>query len=281
MRTSLSSLHYVDARTLEEALELLRQDPSLSPLAGCTDIYVGLNAGQWSGKRFLNLWRLDELRGIDVREGLLRLGALTTYAEVIESAIVGQHLPMLVASARQVGGVQVRNRGTLGGNIANASPAGDTLPVFAAAEAVVVLRSVDDERRVLCSEFFTGYRKTVKRPDELITAIEVPPVGGRQWFRKVGTRSAQAISKVVMAAVRTRAPRVAIGSVGPTVIRLTTAERALAEGEGIEAARAALDAAITPIDDFRSTARYRRIVAGNLLVQFWAETAGEARECDA
>ena len=113
---------------------------------------------------------------------------------------------MLVAAAREVGGVQIQNRGTIGGNIANASPAGDTLPVLAAADAVLVLRSVDGERRVPFTGFYTGYRTSVRRPDELVVAVEIAPIEGAQWFRKVGTRAAQAISKVVMAAVRSPAP---------------------------------------------------------------------------
>ncbi|MGE3840117.1 MAG: xanthine dehydrogenase family protein subunit M [Vicinamibacterales bacterium] len=272
MRTPLSSLQLVDPRSLQDALEQLHRDPELSPLAGCTDIYVGLNAGAWPARRFLNLWRLDELRGIGVHDGVLRLGALTTYSEITESAVVARFLPMLAEAARQIGGVQVRNRGTLGGNLGNASPAGDTLPVFAVAEATVVLRSISGERRVACADFFTGYRRTARRDNELIEAIEIPPVHGQQWFRKVGTRSAQAISKVVMAAVRAEHPRIAFGSVAPTVVRATSCERLLAIGAPMEQVRAALSQDISPIDDFRSSAAYRRAVAGNLVARFWTET---------
>jgi CO/xanthine dehydrogenase FAD-binding subunit len=168
--------------------------------------------------------------------------------------------------------MQIQNRGTLGGNVANGSPAGDTLPVLAVAEAVVVLRSLDRERRVPFGEFYTGYRTSVRRSDELIVAFEVPPVEGRQWFRKVGTRAAQAISKVVMAAVRGPRPRIALGSVAPTVIRLTRVEQALAGGAGMDQAVGRLEEDIRPIDDLRSTAAYRRDVAANLLRRFWAET---------
>jgi CO/xanthine dehydrogenase FAD-binding subunit len=181
---------------------------------------------------------------------------------------------MLVAAAREVGGVQIQNRATIGGNVANASPAGDSLPVLAVAEATVVLQSASGERRVLFREFYTGYRQTVRRPDELITRFEIPPVGRGQWFRKVGTRAAQAISKVIMAAVRGPEPRIALGSVGPTVLRLHQTEAALSRGHDIEAAVRVMEAEIRPIDDLRSTAEYRRRVAGNLLRRFWAETAG-------
>lgn len=272
MRTPLAQLELVDARSLTDALARLREQPDLTPLAGCTDAYVQLNAGQLASKRFLNLWRLDEMRGISRDRDTLRLGALTTYSDVIASPLVARHLPMLVDAARQIGGVQIHNRGTLGGNIANASPAGDSLPVLAAVDAVIVLVSADGERRVPFNGFYTGYRTSVRRPDELILAIEVPPVEGRQWFRKVGTRAAQAISKVVVAAVRAPSPRIALGSVAPTVVRAYEAEAALAEGRGVEAAQEALDHAIKPIDDFRSTAAYRRRVAANLLARFWVDT---------
>jgi CO/xanthine dehydrogenase FAD-binding subunit len=272
VRTPISSLDVVDARSLGDALARLQDDPGLVPLAGCTDVFVLLNGGQLRARRFLNLWRLDELRGIDVVDGALRLGALTTYTDAMASPLVARHLPMLVEASARIGGVQIHNRGTLGGNVMNASPAGDTLPVFAAGDAVLVLQSTGGARRVPFAEFYTGYRRTASRPGELLVAIEVPPVAGRQWFRKVGTRAAQAISKVVMAAVRADPPRIAVGSVAPTVMRLRETERALAAGASMEEARAALDREIAPIDDFRSTARYRRRVTANLVRQFWEET---------
>ena len=249
-----------------------------TPLAGGTDLYVAINAGTAPSRRYVDLWRLGELRGIAaLPDGGVRLGALTTYTEILASAVVRARLPMLAAAARLVGGAQIHNRGTLGGNIANGSPAGDTLPVFAAADAVVVLASRHGERRVPFTTFYTGYRTTVRTPDELIIAIEVPPVPGRQWFRKVGTRAAQAISKVVVAAVRHETPRIAIGSVAPTVVRARRTERALAGDVSIADARQVLDEEIAPIDDLRSNARYRRQVAGNLLEQWWHETGPTTR----
>src|SRR5262249_29793139 len=179
----------------------------------------------------------------------------------------------LAAASREVGGAQIQNRGTLGGNVINASPAGDTLPVLAAAEAVLVLESAAGVRRVPFGAFYTGYRQSVRRADELLVAVEIPEVPGRQWFRKVGTRAAQAISKVVMAAVRAATPRIALGSVAPTVVRLPRTEAAHASGGTLADARRALEGEIRPIDDVRSTADYRRRVAGNLLEQFWIDTA--------
>jgi CO/xanthine dehydrogenase FAD-binding subunit len=186
---------------------------------------------------------------------------------------VQKHLPMLVEAARQIGGLQIQNRGTIGGNIATGSPAGDSLPVLAAADAILVLESADGTRRVPLTSFYTGYRTNVLQPDELIVSIEIPPVDGRQWFRKVGTRAAQAISKVVMAAVRGIRPRVALGSVAPTVVRAYKTEQELAATGRTADARRILMSEIAPIDDLRSTAAYRRRVAGNLLERFWAETA--------
>jgi CO/xanthine dehydrogenase FAD-binding subunit len=271
MRTNVSSLELRAPRTLRDALRMLREEGPLMPLAGATDLYVALNFGTLPATRFLNLWSLDQLRRITVRGEVLSIGALATYTAVIHSRLVRKRLPMLVRAAREVGGRQIQNRGTLGGNVANASPAGDTLPVLAAANAVVVLRSVDGERRVPFDRFYTGYRQSVRREDELIVALEVPPVEGMQWFRKVGTRAAQAISKVVMAAVRGREFRVALGSVAPTVVRLPRTEQVLATGD-LELAARMLRDEIAPIDDLRSTADYRRDVAANLLRRFWEET---------
>jgi xanthine dehydrogenase small subunit len=272
MRAPIGDFELMRPRSLREALACLRDLGPLMPIAGCTDVYVLLNAGTAPADRYLDLWALDELRGISEDGGRLRLGALTTYADVIGSSLVRDRLPMLVEASRQVGGVQVHHRGTLGGNIVNASPAGDTLPVFAAAEADVVLASLDGERRVPFVQFFTGYRTTVRRPDEILTAIEVPAQDGPQWFRKVGTRAAQAISKVVMAAVRGPRPRIAVGSVAPTVVRLPRAEAILAAGGSMADAQQAMLDEIRPIDDIRSTAEYRRRVSANLLARFWRDT---------
>jgi xanthine dehydrogenase small subunit len=272
MRTAVSRLELLQPRSVRDALRMLRDEGPLTPLAGATDLYVALNFGTLEGTRFLDLWALDPLRRITLHNGTLRIGALATYTTLLRSRLVRQRLPMLASAAREVGGMQIQNRGTLGGNVANGSPAGDTLPVLAVAEAIVVLRSVDAERRVPLGEFYTGYRATVRRPDELIVAFEIPPIEGRQWFRKVGTRAAQAISKVVMAAVRGPPARIALGSVAPTVIRLSGVERALSQGANMDEAVLHLDEDISPIDDLRSTGAYRRDVAANLIRRFWVET---------
>ena len=269
MKTALTTLEMRRARSLDEALGLMRSDGPLLPLAGCTDVYVQLEFGVMPARRFIDVSRLPELRGIEAWGDGLRIGAGATYTEIIRSPLVRQRLPMLVAAAREVGGVQIQNRGTLGGNAANASPAGDSLPVLAAADAVVVIRSADGERRVPFTAFHTGYRASVLAADELIVAFEIPPVPGEQWFRKVGTRAAQAISKVVMAAVKGPTPRIAIGSVAATVVRAVRTEHALASGAPIAEAQRIFSQEIQPIDDIRSTADYRRQVAVNLLRRWW------------
>jgi xanthine dehydrogenase small subunit len=268
-----SALALERPRSLKAALASLAGDPSLTPIAGCTDVYVALHFGQMpSQKRFIDLWGLKELRGISVTRDVLRIGALSTYTEIITSKDVQKRVPMLVAASREVGGAQIQNRGTLGGNVANASPAGDTLPVLAAADARIVLRSQSGTRTVPFEDFYTGYRKSVRTPGELIVAIEIPRIEGKQWWRKVGTRRAQAISKIMMAAVNGPEVLIGVGSVGPTVVLARKAAAILSAGGSITDAQAALLSEITPIDDVRSTGEYRAQVAANLLEQFWSET---------
>jgi CO/xanthine dehydrogenase FAD-binding subunit len=274
MKGAVSPLTLTRPRTIHDALRMLRDDHELVPMAGCTDLYVALNFGTLAGTKFLDLWPLTRLRKIEVVDDVLRIGALATFTDIILSRRVRSWLPMLVEASRQIGGAQIQNRGTLGGNVGNGSPAGDSLPVLAAADATVLLRNAESERRVKFTEFYSGYRQSVRRPDELILAIEIPRQDGAQWFRKVGTRAAQAISKIVMAGVRDPAgPRLALGSVAATTVRLPKTESALGRGLSIEDAVRALETEITPIDDVRSTAEYRLTVASNLLRRFWADTS--------
>lgn len=269
MRTATRSFTLQRPRTLEGALGLLRDQPSLVPIAGCTDVFVALEFGGTPGTDYLDVTHLKSLTRIAMTGDTLSIGALATWTDVQRSRLVKARLPMLVDAAREVGGAQIQNRGTVGGNLVNASPAGDSLPVFAVADATVVLASAEGERRVAFNEFYTGYRQCVRRADELLTAVEVPPLEGRQCFRKVGTRAAQAISKIVFAGLGGPRPRLALGSVSPTVVRLRGTEAALVAGAGIDAALAALQLEIHPIDDLRSTAEYRREVSANLVRWFW------------
>jgi CO/xanthine dehydrogenase FAD-binding subunit len=274
VQSTLSHRQWHRPKSLAEALRRLRAHEGLVPVAGCTDLYVSLNFGTLDADRFLDLWRLDELRRIEMRKDILSIGALATFTDIIRSPAVRARLPMLVSAAREIGGVQIQNRATIGGNVGNGSPAGDSLPVLAAADAIVVLRSADAVRRVPLTEFYTGYRRSVRQPDELIVGFEVAPIRGRQFFRKVGTRAAQSISKVVMAGVAGRVPALAFGSVAPTVLRARRAEAALASDAPVEEAQRALEADIAPVDDLRSTAHYRQRVAANLLARFVRETGG-------
>ena len=278
MQGTVAGRDLLEPRSLNDALKMLRDEGPLVPMAGCTDLYVALNFGTLQPKRFLNLWTLDALRGIEARGSALRIGALTTYTDIMKSGVIRRRLPMLAAAAREIGGVQIQNRGTIGGNVANASPAGDTLPVLLAADATVVLRSGAGTRRVPMTSFYTGYRQTVARPDELIVSFEIPPLKGRQWFRKVGTRAAQAIAKIVVAGVWDKAradarPRLAMGSVAPVPLRLSQTEQALGRGASLAEAQEILRREISPIDDLRSTADYRHQVAANLLGQFYRESS--------
>lgn len=270
----MSELDLRRASSLDEALTIMR-DEGRTPVAGATDLYVAAQFGTLAPRKLLDIWMVKELRHIGMAADgqTLVIGALSTYTDVMRSAFLRDRLPMLVTAARLVGGVQIQNRGTIGGNIANGSPAGDTLPVFAAADAVVVVRSLRGERRIPFNGFSAGYRKTVMQPDELLISVETPAIQGLQGFRKVGTRAAQAISKIAMAAIRGPGkPRIAFGSIAPTVIRVPKTEAALASGNGIDEAARVLEAEINPIDDVRSTAEYRKRVAVNLLRWFWDQT---------
>lgn len=257
-------------KSLKEALAMMRDAAAegrpLVPLAGGTDLFVVLNAGPRPAARYLDLWNLHKLRRIEHDKRRLVFGGAATYTDCIEDKKVAKRLPILVEAARQIGGVQIQNRGTLAGNIENGSPAADAVPVLMAADAVVVLRNADEERRVPLAAYYTGYRQTVRRPDELIVAIEVDVPDGAQRFWKVGTRAAQAISKVVLATVGHRA---AFGSVAPTIVRAHNLERYV-EGGGRDVAEAQRLVAdeVKPIDDVRSTAEYRRRVVANLVADW-------------
>lgn len=258
------------------------------PLAGGTDLMVQLTGeiGEPPG-RVLDIWGLDELRGIEVAGDTLVIGALATYTEIRRSPAVAEHAPALVEASATIGAAQIQNRGTIGGNIVNASPAGDTLPVLLALDAEMVLGSAAGERTVRADEFWPSYRTTARRDDELLLRIRIPCVAERHTrFRKVGTRRAQAISKVVLAlAWRSAAAeaawtdvRLALGSVAATTVRARATEAVL-EGsrpsrETADAAVGALAAELHPIDDVRSTADYRRLVAGRVLHRLIGDAGG-------
>jgi len=237
-------------------------------------------------KKFLNIWNLAEMRGIVVSAEHVTLGALTTYAEVQRHEIFAREFPLLCRAAAETGSVATQNRGTLGGNIANASPAADSPPALIVYDAELELISMSGARWVPYASFHAGYKRMNLQAGELIRVIRLPrtAAGWKQYFRKVGARRAQAISKICFAgAVRVEAGRIAdvriaLGSVGPTVLRAVRAE-GLLRGQRVgsvdlRGVQDALGAEIVPIDDMRSTARYRRNVARNLLAEFLETLAG-------
>jgi len=243
---------------------------------------VLLEAGKLPPARYLSLWNLRELGGIDPTDDEIVIGALTTYTDVLRSPVLQEECPLLCQAAAETGGVATQNRGTIGGNIANGSPAADTPPALLVYDADVDLISVRGIRRVAYDRFHLGYKQMDLAPDELVRSIRVARGRGGwlQTWRKVGTRRAQAISKICFASAldldvaRTavRDIRIAFGSVAPTVVRAAYAEAAVRgraiHADTIAACCAALARDIAPIDDLRSTAAYRMRVARNLLEQF-------------
>ena len=275
--------------TLAEAYAVLATstvDRPITPIAGGTDVMVRITGeiGE-PPARLIDLSRLDGLRGITADGDAVVLGATTTYTDIRQSGLCREHLPALVEAAATIGAAQIQNRGTLGGNIANASPAGDTLPVLLALDAEIQVGGPRGERRVPAAEFWVAYRRTALAPDELVLRVRIPISGGREArFRKIGTRRAQAISKVVIAVSWRDAGagwsdvRVALGSVADRPIRASSTEAVL-EGtaptpETADAAAEALAAEIQPIDDVRSTADYRRAVAARALHRMIRDAGG-------
>lgn len=293
MRAYLPAYEMKQPRDLGEALaSLSAESGAWRPFAGGTDLMVLLESGKLTHQKFLNIWPLRELRGIQESLADVTLGALTTYTEVQKNETLQREFPLLCRAASETGGLATQNRGTLGGNIANASPAADSPPVLLVYDAELELISVRGSRWVPYAAFHKGYKVMDLFPDELIARIRMPrrasgaaslrPVGSPRWreyYRKVGTRAAQAISKVCFAGAlrmengRVGNIRIALGSVAPTVVRCVKTEEFLRTTgmltpAAVRAAQEILSREIAPIDDFRSTAKYRRRVAHNLLAEF-------------
>jgi CO/xanthine dehydrogenase FAD-binding subunit len=284
VRSDLGDFELTSAATIREACE--RIEAGYRPLAGGTDVMVLLSAGKLAHARWVDVWSIDELRGIEVRDDAIVLGALTTYTDVRRHGVVSRELPMLVQAASETGGVAIQNRGTLGGNIANASPAADSPPALLAYGAELVLASRTGTRRVPYADFHTGYKQTVAKPGEIIASVVIPRANAGDkrvhFYRKVGPRRAQAISKVCFAGCadlrggRLHEVRIALGGVAPIVVRAREAEKALLAGESADRVCEALRGSISPIDDVRSTARYRRRVSENLARDFIHHVALDA-----
>lgn len=289
MRADPREYEVVTPGDLRSVLALMDREPGTwTPIAGGTDLMVLYSAGKLAVRKLVSIWNLPELRGIEVSRDEIRIGAACTYSDLREHEVVCRELPLLAAAASWIGGVANQNRGTLGGNIVNASPAADSLPSLLVYEATLVLTSARGEREVPYVQFHRGYKDHALKAGELIRAIKIPRrySGYFSYTRKVGARRAQAISKVCISALakvenNTIADaRIALGSVAPVPVRLTEAEKILI-GKKFDARLGELAAQtvagqIRPIDDVRSNTRYRSAVAANLVAEFVRTLGSEA-----
>lgn len=281
MRAYPAAYDLVSPGSLDSVLALLASDPGKwLPVAGGTEVMVLYSAGKLPQHNLVNLWDLPELRRICVHQDAIAIGGGCTFTQIRSHAVIAAEFPLLSLAATWVGGIANQNRATLAGNLANASPAADSPPALLACEAEIELISARGSRRLSYAEFHLGYKRTALAADELIYAVHLPRkfAGWRGYARKVGARNAQAISKVCIAAQakianrRIQAMRIGVGSIAPVPLQLSEVERLLigthVDRLPVAEARQLLNAAISPIDDIRSTIEYRRHVAGNLLAEF-------------
>jgi CO/xanthine dehydrogenase FAD-binding subunit len=284
MRSNPSDYEMVAPGSLNSIVSLLAREPGVwLPIAGGTDVMVQYSAGKLPARKLVSIWNLPELRRIEVTASEVRIGAGCTYTDIRKHDICGREFPLLASAARWTGGIANQNRGTIAGNIVNASPAADSLPALLVYDAELILVSVRGERRLPYAGFHTGYKKTLLAIDELVQTVCLPRrfAGYFSHARKVGARNSQAIAKVSIAALGRITDgvvediRIAVGSVAPVPLRLRETER-IVRGKAIDSgllisARKAAASEIRPIDDIRSTAKYRARVAGNLVVEFLNE----------
>jgi CO/xanthine dehydrogenase FAD-binding subunit len=290
MRSDPADFELVAPDSLSAVVSLLADQPGAwLPIAGGTDVMVQYAAGKLPARKLVSVWNLPELRSIEVAAHEISIGAACTYTDLRQHEIVKREFPLLSSAASWTGSIANQNRGTLGGNIVNASPAADSLPALLVYEAELVLTSARGERRVRYVDFHTGYKQTLLAADELVRGICLPRrfSGYISYSRKVGARNAQAISKVCVAALGRQRDgvaeevRVAAGSIAPVPLRLRGTEQ-LVTGKTIDAAllkqarKTAADE-LRPIDDIRSTAAYRTAVLGNLVAEFLQKLAQSGR----
>ncbi|HTV08688.1 MAG TPA: FAD binding domain-containing protein [Candidatus Aquilonibacter sp.] len=285
MRSDVAAYELSAPTNLQTVLKQLAAEPGRHALiAGGTELMVALNTGRLESKELLSIQHLRELRFIRTEADAIHIGAGTTFSDIRRNEAIAAELPLMIRAASWTGSIANQNRGTIGGNICNASPAADTPPVLLAYEASVTMVSLRGERTIPYSQFHLGYKRTVLQPDEIVYSVSVPRSYGewKQYIRKVGTRNAQAISKAAIAAVanvqanRIEEIRIGAASLADRPLRCASAEAALrgrsleerALEDTIRAGRAALAREAKPIDDIRSTAMYRRAVAENLLEEF-------------
>ncbi len=280
MRADPADYRLVSPGNLQAVLSLMAAEPAQwLPIAGGTDVMVLYSAGKLANRKLLNIWNIPDLRQIEVFPESIRIGAACTYTALRGHEIISREFPLLSAAASWTGGIANQNRGTLGGNIANASPAADSLPALLVYDAELTLISERGQRCVAYRTFHTGYKQTALAPDELIRSISLPRrfSGYFSHARKVGARNAQAISKVCLAGLgqiaggAIRDVRLALGSVAPVPLRLSETEHMLVgkqiEPSLMEIVKKRVTQEISPIDDIRSTARYRTGVAANLVAE--------------
>ena len=281
MRAYIPGYQLITTSSLAETLSLLANEPGVwKPFAGGTDLMVLLEAGKLPHRNYINIWKLAELRSVEIEPQHITVGALTTYTDVQANEILRAEFPMLCQAASETGGLAIQNRGTLGGNIVNASPAADSPPALLAYDAELELSSAQSSRWLSYKGFHTGYKQMQIREDELLTRIRLPRTTQplKHYYRKVGTRKAQAISKVCFAAVartdgkRIDELRIALGSIAPVPLRCVRTEDML---RGLEIDQAVIASGketlareIAPIDDIRSTKNYRLRISQNLLADF-------------
>ena len=293
MRAVPGEYDLVSPSSLGAVLSLLAAEPGVwTPIAGGTEVMVAYAAGRLRQRRFVNIFGLPELLRIEATPEAITIGAGVTYTAIRHHEAVAASLPLLARAAGWTGSIANQNRGTLGGNLANGSPAADSPPALLVYGATLELVSAGGTRQVPCTEFFTGYKRNALRPDELVRAVRVPvpPAGTQGYLRKVGARQAQAVSKLALAATarlgssgQLEDPRVALASVAHAPVRCAAVEALLAgamlDAKLIGEARLVLAEEIAPLDDIRSTARYRSQVAQNLLAEFLSGLmpAGEHR----
>ena len=280
MRSHAGEYDLVIAEHMPSALDLLARGEEWRPIAGGTDLMVLFNAGKLSARNLISVARIPELRAIQSDHASVLIGAAVTYTQLRASEILQGEFPLLVKAASWTGGIANQNRGTLGGNIANASPAADSAPPLLVYDAEIELQSQRGVRWIAYRDFHTGYKRMIMRPDELITRIRLPRIRRiHQYSRKVGARKAQAIAKVCIAATaavengRMSDVRIALGSVAPVPLRCLQTEAALdgqpLNEETIRNAKETLRSEIQPISDIRSTSDYRLQVAVNVLEEFF------------
>jgi CO/xanthine dehydrogenase FAD-binding subunit len=281
MRSHPSEYELVAPGKLSAVLDLLGKEPGVwLPIAGGTELMVQYGAGRLPARKLVSIWGLPELRHIEITAEEVLIGAGCTYTDLRKNPVVAREFPLLAQAASWTGSIANQNRGTLGGNIVNASPAADSLPALLVYEAELLLASARGTRRVPYVEFHTGYKQTKLAADEIIRAIALQPrfSGYHSYSRKVGTRNAQAIAKLCLAGLgkisgnKIEDVRLAIGSMAVTPVRLQRTEKTLLgqpySAALVSGARQAMETEVAPIDDIRSSALYRLHVAGNLLQEF-------------